>query len=90
MTEHYSRNMKHRPKARERQTEARACWRRTWPTVYELVGLSREDQTHTYIARYPERRGYNIAQSNVVPIIHRDVGPKCFFSFTKTSVCYYR
>jgi len=29
-------------------------------------------------------------QSNVVQIIHRNVGLKCFFNFTKKFVCYYR
>jgi len=39
-------NMKHRSKARERQTEASAYWReRDQTTVNELIGLlSQEDQ----------------------------------------------
>jgi len=29
-------------------------------------------------------------ESNVIQIIHRNVDLKCFFSCTKTFVCYYR
>jgi len=96
MTENFTEkglgNMKHRPKARERQTEARAYRRvyryqrecHRWGCYCSL--LSQEDQTRTHRStRQISRDVTSVVYRSFTTVLIRSV----FFSFTRTRVCYY-